>query len=112
MTIQYNSNYDGTHPFSDTCFQVSLASATDDTVTIPGDATMQYQALFSYTANANVFVRNNTIATTPASGTVATETYNEFRPEKRYVRGGDVLHLITPDATGAYVGVKLMKLQG
>jgi len=111
MAIQYNSNYDGTIPFSDVVYQVALAANTDDTITIPGTAVTQYQALFSYTSTSNVFVRNNDIAGVPAGGTIGTEQYNEFRPDKRYVRGGDVLHLITPDAT-AYVGVSLRQLQG
>ena len=111
MAIQYNSNYDETLPFSDVCFQVALAANTDDTITVPGTATTQYQALFSYTSTSNVFVRKNAVAGVPAGGTIEEEQYNEFRPEKRYVRGGDVIHLITPDAS-AYVGVSLRQLQG
>ncbi len=110
--IPYNSNYDGTTPFSDTCFQVNLATSTGQTITIPGTDTMQYQAVFSYNATANVFVRNNGTAGVPAGGTTEEEQYNEFRPHKKYVRGGDELELITPDAAGCYVGVSLMKLQG
>lgn len=111
MAIQYNSNYDETIPFSDVDFQVGLVANTEETITIPGTATTQYQALFSYNYVSNVFVRNNATPTIPPGGTVGTEQYNEFRPMKRYVRGGDVLHLITPDAT-AYVGVSLRQLQG
>jgi hypothetical protein len=111
MAIKYNSNYHGTIPFSDTDYQVALAANTEKTITIPGSATIQYQALFSYISTSNVFVRKNGVPAIPASGTVGTEQYNEFRPWKRYVKGGDVLHLITPDAT-AYVGVSLRQLQG
>jgi len=111
MAIQYNSNYNDTIPFSDVCFQVALATNTDEAITIPGAPTTQYQALFSYTSTSNVFVRNNTAAGVPAGGTTEEEQYNEFRPYKRYVKGGDVLHLITPDAS-AYVGVSLRQLQG
>lgn len=111
MTIQYNSNYDGTMPFSDTCAQVGMNANVEQTFTAPGDATTQYQALFSYTSTANVFVRLNSAPTSPALGTVGTQQYGEFRPDKRYVRGGDVIHFISPDAT-SYVGVSLRKLQG
>lgn len=111
MAIQYNSNYHETMPFSDVCYQVALAAATEETITIPGAVTTQYQALFSYTSTSNVFVSNNSTPTTPPGGTVGSEQYNEFRPCKRYVKGGDVLHLLTPDAT-AYVGVSLRQLQG
>jgi hypothetical protein len=111
MAIQYNSNYDGTIPFSDVAYQVALATNTEDTITIPGNATTQYQALFSYISTSNVFVRLNATVGVPAAGTIATEQYNEFRPCKRYVKGGDVIHLITPDAS-AYVGVSLRQLQG
>lgn len=111
MAIQYNSNYDETIPFSDVDFQVALGVGVERTVTIPGTATTQYQALFSYTSTSNVFVAKNATPVVPAGGTVGTQQYNEFRPCKRYVRGGDVLHLITPDAS-AYVGVSLRQLQG
>jgi hypothetical protein len=111
MTIQYNSNYIETMPFSDTCAQVNCAANTEETFTIPGTSLQHYQAYFSYTQSSNVFICNNATPTIPASGTVGTEAYNEFRPVKRYVRGGDILHFITPD-TNAYIGVSLRQLQG
>jgi hypothetical protein len=112
VAIKYNSNYHGTIPFSDVARQVALAANTSQAITIPGTATTSYQALFSYNQVANVFVSVNTTGTVPAGGTTGTEQYNEFRPWKRYVKGGDVLHLISPDAGGAYVGVSLRQLQG
>jgi hypothetical protein len=111
MAIQFNSNYNETMPFSDVCFQVGLGANVDELVTVPGSDTIQYQAFFEYASNSNVFVCKNAVATIPPIGTVGTQPYNEFKPEKRYVRGGDVIHLITPDAT-AYVGVSLRQIQG
>ena len=111
MAIQFNSNYNETMPFSDVCVQINGATDTEQTYTIPGTATAQYQALFSYTSTSNVFVRLNGTPAVPTSGTSGTEQYSEFRPEKRYVKGGDILHFITPDAAGAYVGLSLRQLQ-
>lgn len=111
MTSQYNSNYDGTMAFSDTDIQVGLSTNSEHTTTIPGANTVYYQALFSYNATSNVFVSVNSTPVVPALGSVGTQPYNEFRPEKRYVRGGDVLHFITPD-TSAYVGVSIRQIQG
>ena len=111
MTIQYNSNYNETMPFSDTCAQVNCASNVGQTFTVSGPGTAQYQAFFEYTQNSNVFICLNAVPTVPASGVVGVQQYNEFRPSKRYVRGGDVIHFITPD-TSAYIGVSLRKLQG
>jgi len=111
MTIQYNANYIETMPFSDTCFQVNCAMNTQQTWTVPGNPLQQFQAYFSYTENSNVFVCKNSSPTVPASGTSGQQQYNEFRPQKRYVNGGDVLHFITPD-TNAYIGVSLRQLQG
>lgn len=111
MTIQYNSNYDGTIPFSDTASQVHCGSNVEETVTVPGPVTAQYQALFEYIQDSNVFVCLNATPVIPSIGTVGSQQYNEFRPKKRYVKGGDVIHLITPDAS-AFVGVTLRKLQG
>jgi hypothetical protein len=97
-------------PFSDTCAQVHSVANVEQTFTVPGTAVMQYQAYFAYTATAAVFVRLNAIPTVPVGGTVGDEQYSEFRPKKRYVKGGDVIHFISPDAN-AYVGVSLRQLQ-
>lgn len=110
MAILYNSNYDLTIPFSDVCVQVAMDVGVEQTFTVPGTALNNYAARFSYAANSNVYVRLNAAPTSPPAGTVTTEPYSEFRPgddgSQRYVRGGDVIHFITPDAT-AYAGVSL-----
>lgn len=111
MTIQYNANYIETMPFSDTAIQLNLGASVEQTYTVLGPVTAQYQAYFEYTQNSNVYVRLNGTPTAPSIGTVTSQPYSEFRPKKRYVKGGDVLHFITPD-TNAYVGVSLRKLQG
>ena len=110
MTIAYNANYIETMPFSDTVAQVNCAANTERTFTVPGAATNQYQSYFEYASNSNVFVCLNSTPVIPSSGSVGTQQYNEFKPIKRYVRGGDVIHFITPDAT-AYIGVSLRQLQ-
>ncbi len=66
----------------------------------------------AYNSVSNVFIRLYGDPTVPAGGTVGTEQYSEFRPCKRYVKGGDVIHFITPDTAGAYIGVSLRQLQG
>lgn len=113
MAIQFNSNFNETVPFSDTCAQVALQANVAETFTLPGDATIKYQVRFTYISTSNVFVRKNGAPTVPGAGTVGTEQYNEFRPgddgSKRYAQGGDVIHLITPDAT-AYVGIAVVQL--
>ncbi len=98
-------------PFSDTCSQINCLATVAETVTVPGVSTQQYQAYFEYASNSNVFVRLNGTPAIPAGGTVGAEQYSEFKPIKRYVKGGDVLHFITPD-TNAYIGVSLRQLQG
>lgn len=111
MTIAYNANYIETMPFSDTAFQFGLSSNSALTATVPGTSTSQYQAYFEYTSNSNVYVCMNAAPVIPTLGTVGTQQYNEFKPKKRYVRGGDVIQMITPD-TSAYVGVSLRQIQG
>jgi hypothetical protein len=110
VTIAWNSNYNETMPFSDTCFQVACTSNAEQTATIPGDSTMYFQAYFEYISTSNVYICLNSTPTIPAGGTVGTQQYNEFRPIKRLVRGGDVIHFITPDAT-ARIGVSVRQLQ-
>jgi hypothetical protein len=110
VAILYNNNYGGTIPFSDVSYQVGMGTAAEKTITIPGPSTTTYQALFSYNATANVYVAKNVTPVVPASGTVGTQQYNEYRPDKRYVNGGDVIHLITPDAGTTYIGMSLRQL--
>ena len=114
MAIPYNSNYDQTVPFSDTCAQVALAIGAELTYTVPGPATQNYSVRFGYNSTSNVYVRlNGTVATVPA-GTATSTQYQELRPgsdgSKRYVKGGDVLHFITPDAS-AQVSIALMAIR-
>lgn len=111
MAIQWNSNFNETMPFSDVNAQVSLSTNNEQTWTVPGNSNTKYQALFSYTYNANVFVALNGAVTIPTVNSVGSEQYCEFRPEKRYVNGGDVLHFKTSDAA-QYVGVSLRQLPG
>ena len=111
MTIPYNANYIETMPFSDTVVQVNCGINVEETFTVPGNPEHQYQAYFEYASNSNVFVCKNATPVIPLVGTVGTQQYCEFKPKKRYVRGGDVLHFITPD-TNAYIGVSLRQLQG
>lgn len=112
MATNYNSNFDVTIPFSDTCVQVSLAANVEQTYTVPGEASQKYQAIFGYAATANVYVGYNVTAASPAGGTNNTTGNIECRPDKRYVKGGDVLHFVSPDAGGAYIGMSLRALPG
>jgi len=111
MTSQYNENYKGTMAFSDSCAQVGLNINVGQTVTVPGTSNMKYQAFFSYNSSENVYVSLNAAPIIPTLGTVGTQAYSEFRPRKRYVKGGDVVHFITPDTT-AYCGVSFRQIQG
>lgn len=106
----WNANYIETMPFSDTCAQFGLSANSEQTYTVPGASTEQYQAYFEYASESNVYVCKNATPVIPTPGSVRSQQYNEFKPEKRYVSGGDVIHMITPDAT-AYCGVSLRKLQ-
>ncbi len=110
MAILYNCNYDGTMTFSDVSDVFALTANSDQSFVVPGDDTTNYQALFAYgSSTSNVIVRLNGVATIPANGTHTTAQYNEIRPEKRFVKGNDVIHFITPDAV-AYVSVTLRQL--
>lgn len=111
MTSKWNANYIETMPFSDTCVQVGLSINSEHTFTVPGADTDKFQAYFEYASNSNIFVCLNATPVVPALGSVGTQPYNEFKPKKRYARGGDVLHFITPD-TSAYVGVSIRQIQG
>lgn len=110
MAIAYNNNYDGTTPFSDTCTQFALSVGTEQTYTIPGTDTNAYVAYFGYNSTSNIYVRLNGTAASPAPGASSSTPNQALRPLKRFVKGGDILHFITPDAT-AQCSVELMSLR-
>lgn len=109
MSTQYNRNFGDTMIFSDTNARFHLLANAELTYTVPGANHLQYTALFEYASNSNVFVGYNVTATVPGAGTVATSTTIEYKPHERYVKGGDILHLITPDVN-AFCGVSLRSL--
>lgn len=111
MAIKYNANYIETMPFSDVCFQGNLAANAAQSWTVPGTSDQYFQAYFEYNCNSNVFVCLNGTALAPGGGAHTIQQYSEYKPKKRYVRGGDVLSFVTPD-TMAYMGVSLRQIQG
>jgi len=107
----YSSNFDETKPFSDTVAQINLATNTEQTYTVPGTSAQKYRAIFTYAANSNVFVGINVTASSPGAGLKTTTENLEFRPiEPKYVKGADVIHVVSPDTAGAYMGISLLLL--
>src|SRR5690606_2986727 len=105
----YHCNFDHTKPVSDTCFQANLAANTEQTYTVPGVNSQKYRAEMNLTANANVYMGLNVTAVAPGAGLNSPTPNLIFRPEKPfYVKGGDVIHLVTPDTAGAHVGISLL----
>ena len=111
MAIRYTSSYDETIAFSDTDAQIHLTANIEQTYTVPGDKTQKFTLLFGLSSNANLFVGYNVTATVPGANTVTTTQGIEFiTPDrKRYAVGGDVIHLISPDAN-TYVGISVRSI--
>jgi len=108
---KYGNNFDGTKPFSDTVWQMNLASTVEQTVTVPGTNAQIYRAVFTYACNSNIFIGLNVTAAAPGAGLTTTTANLEFNPiEPKYVKGGDDIHAVTPDAAGAYLGISLLAL--
>ncbi len=104
----YNSSFEGTTPFSDTVSNFNLAANVGLSYTVPGGSSLRYRAKFSYASNSNVWVSLNGTAVTPVAGTQNSTTIQEFKPDIKYVKGGDVFNLISSDAAGAQCGVALL----
>lgn len=109
MVLRYTSSFDQTISFSDTDAQLSLVANSVLTYTLPGDNTFRYTVLFGYASNSNVYVGLNETATIAASDSITTTENIEFKPKKRYARGGDVLSFVTPDTT-AYMGISVRSI--
>lgn len=101
-------------PFCDTIYTATLAASTEKTITVPGagsDTSRQinkYIAVFSYEDAKNVYVALNATAAVPAGSSFAAST-SELNPPAKYVKAGDVLHLITAD-TDVDVSVAIYQL--
>lgn len=108
---KYNTNFEGTFPFSDQTVQISLAANTALSYTIPGGNDIQYRCEFSWYYTSAVWVGYNTTAVVPvaASATTSSNSSIEFRPSVRYVRGGDVLSFIS-DSIVTNAGFSLLQL--
>lgn len=107
----FNSNYNDTFPFSNTCIDILLAASTVISWTVPGISTQQYRANFSVSLSADVWVCKNGTAAVPTSNTVGSVPYQERIGDNffRYVNGGDTLSFIS---TGTpQVGVSLLLVQ-
>jgi hypothetical protein len=111
MTTTYTDNFDHAKPFSDTTVRFALATNVAQTFTVPGDNSKKYRAVFSYNSTSNIYVGYNATPTTPAPGTKVSDSNVEFRPDVKFVKGGDVLSLITGDAS-AQAGISLLALPG
>lgn len=97
-------------PFSDLGSKFNLAANVALSFTVPGTNAITYRAEFSYNQNSNVWISLNGTATSPIAGTQSSSYMEEFRPSVRFVRGGDVLSLVSGDAAGAQVGISLLQL--
>lgn len=109
MVATYYNNFEDTTIVSDTTIQLTLTAGMELTYTVPGAASKKMQALFSFNDNANVFVGLNVTVASPADNTVQETKFMEYKPEKRFVKGGDVIHFISPD-TRTWCGVAFLSL--
>ncbi len=109
MATSYFDNFNHTTAFSDTSLQLHLTAGNEQTWTVPGVAGKKWQALLEYASDDNVFVGLNTTAASPSADSQTTTAHLEYKPKKRFVVGGDVLHFVTPDTT-VYMGVTLRAL--
>ena len=101
MTI-YNSQYQNCFPFSDKAPSVALAANTPLSYTVPGAATTKYRAEFHFNYTSNVYIALNSTAAVPTAGTISASSVSTYRPNVRYVKGGDVLSFVTSDTTAQF----------
>lgn len=93
--------------FSDLNYSMILTASTAQSVTVPSDYE-NWVAVFSYTPGSTVWVDDTTTAAIPSGA--ASFTTSQLNPAVRQVKAGDVISLITPDATNDQVGVSFYAL--
>jgi hypothetical protein len=109
MTLRYTSSYDKTVAFSDTDAQLHLTVGSVLTYTLPGGRDTKYTIMFGYNSNSNVWVGLNATPVIPSADSITLVPFVEFRPDRRYAIGGDVLSFITPDAV-VYMGISVRSI--
>lgn len=110
MTIKYANNYVDTTNFSDVTPTIALVANSVLSFTVPGNYGNKLQVIFSYNASANVYVGYNQSPSVPTAGSInASGRFEEYRPLKRFVNGGDVLYFVTPD-TEVYMGISFREI--
>ena len=109
MTATYYNNFVDTTNFSDTSFRFTLTAGFEQSITVPGSSTDNLQALFGIAETDHIFVGYNFGASIPADNTHESVGQTEMNPEKRFVKGGDVLYFLSPD-TKAWLTVSFRKL--
>ena len=101
MALRYSSSFDKTIGFTETSYPFHLTASTVTSITLPGNNTHKYVLTFGITTTNNVFVGYNETPAIPAANTAPLTARVEFvvAGEQRFAIGGDVISLISPDAT-------------
>jgi hypothetical protein len=87
-------------PVSSIKFQGILTAGSEKTITVPESSNPTYKtmvALFSFAPGSSVWVSKNETAEAPTGD--PTVTTSELNPTERVYKGGDVIHMITNDAS-------------
>ena len=92
---QYHSSYDGTTPFSDVSMTFACLADTELTYTVPGTINQTYKAVFSFPISDDVYVALNRTPVFAVAGITEPDARTELRPTAKFVRGGDVIHLLS-----------------
>jgi hypothetical protein len=114
MTRDINGYNGFGRKFSDTCYQINLASGVEKHFTVPSNPDAiysKYLAIMSFYPSSSgtaIWVANNDTATLPSGNFTATTC--EANPVAMYVEAGDVLSFIT-NSTTAEVGVAFYAVQ-
>lgn len=102
-------------PFSDTVYSVTLSANTEVTIAVPGSGALgslgvdKFIAVFTYELGGTVWVALNQTAEVPAGPTFV-KTTSELNPSAKYVKGGDVIHVIC-GSTGVDVCIAFYAVQ-
>lgn len=91
--------------FANIKYSASLASAGNDTITVPSNFT-NWIAAFSYEPGAIIWVAVNDTAMAPVGSTFLATT-SELLPAQRTVEAGDTINLYNHGSGVADVGISL-----
>src|ERR1017187_2300039 len=110
-TLSFGTDAQGRNAYapniSNLIYNALILQNAAQSITLPIETNIHnYEVCFSYSSGSNVWVNYSGVAISPINNSFQTTT-SEYCPGQRLLPSGSTISFITPDTSGAYVGVAI-----